>query len=105
MVDKTGNADEQPREINDRGGVFDPGSGNWDPRILDAYVEQKVAAALAKSAADHEQTIAAMRMLIPDHTVPQHAGGPGITRLPAWSLAQQEASQRGDLKLLETGTD
>lgn len=104
MVDKTA-----PREIDDRGGVYDPNTGEHDPRTdagvqqitlsladLSAFVDQKVAEALAAAAVAHEDVLAEMRKLIPDHTVPMHAGGPGIAKAQSWSLAQQEASSRGE---------
>lgn len=63
---------------------------------LSAFVDQKVAEALAQAAAAHEDVLAEMRKLIPDHTVPMHAGGPGIEKAQSWCLAQQEASARGE---------
>lgn len=72
---------------------------------LSAFVQQRVNEALAARDAEHAQVLMDMRKLIPDHTVPAHAGGPGITRLQSWSLVQQEASARGDLAALETGAD
>jgi hypothetical protein len=33
----------------------------------------------------------------PDHNVPSHAGGPGNNIAPTWSMAEQEASRRGEV--------
>lgn len=60
---------------------------------LDAYFDEKLASHRAASDKQVEQ----LRALIPSNTVPAHAGGPGINDIrPSWSLAQQEASLRGD---------
>lgn len=63
---------------------------------LDAIIADKVAAALAQRDAQHQATVDAMRAMIPDHTIPQNAGGPGITIRKTWCLAEQEAAGRGE---------
>lgn len=63
---------------------------------LDAIIAAKVAEALATKEQQHAEQVAALRAMVPDHTIPQNGAGPGISIRRSWSLAEQEAAGRGE---------
>jgi hypothetical protein len=64
--------------------------------LTQAQLDQIIADRLAERDADHQRAVEAMQLLIPQNSVPAHAGGSGLEIARSWSLAQQEASLRGD---------
>jgi hypothetical protein len=59
---------------------------------LDALIAEK----LASADKTYQDTLNALRAQVPSDTVPLHGGGPGLVRMPSWSLVEQELATKGE---------
>lgn len=73
-------------------------SGNKEQFVPLADVQRLIDEALSKRDAEYQGRIAdALAAANPGNLVPAHSGGPGNNRhQKSWSLAEQEASLRGE---------